>query len=523
MRVSAILLVVVVLLGLSSVMGAHRLKSKLAAKSMAKADGNSCTYLGETQQCSVWCTENCGAPCSSCESQSGNVCACDDVPAINTKTLAKADGNSCTYLGATQQCSVWCTENCGAPCSSCESQSGNECACDDVPAINTKKAAVWVRDPVGNSCSYLGETQQCSEWCTSTCGAPCSTCAEGSNDVVCACDEIPAISDIKTSPLEANNNNMKTSPLEANNNNKVWIKAATEQGYSCSYLGETQDCATWCTNTCGAPCSTCFGSEDNNNVCECDTIPAISDIKTSPLEANNNNVWVRDPVGNSCSYLGETQECSEWCTNTCGAPCSSCEAGSNDVVCSCDEVPALNDKVLVADPAGNSCTYLGETQECSVWCTENCGAPCSSCESGSGNVCACDDTPAINTVKSAKWIKADGNSCSYLGVTQQCSEWCTNTCGAPCSACEIADGSVCACDDIPAINTAAAVWIRDPVGNSCSYLGETQECSEWCTNTCGAPCSSCEAGSNDVVCACDDIPAISDVAIKNGQKVSKKH
>jgi hypothetical protein len=370
MRVSALLLVVVVLLALSGAMAGGRLKAKLAAKTLAKADGNSCTYLGATQECSVWCSANCGGPCSSCESQSGNVCACDDIPAINDKKLIKADGNSCTYLGATQQCSVWCTENCGAPCSSCESESGAVCACDDTPAINTKKAAVWIRDPVGNSCSYLGETQECSEWCTDTCGAPCSTCAEGSNDVVCACDEIPAISDIKLD--------------------------------------------------------------------------------------------------------------------------------------------------------GNSCTYLGATQQCSVWCTENCGAPCSSCESESGAVCACDDTPAINTVKSAKWIKADGNSCSYLGVTQQCSEWCTNTCGAPCSACEIADGSVCACDDLPAINTAAAVWIRDPVGNSCSYLGETQECSEWCTDTCGAPCSTCAEGSNDVVCACDEIPAISDVAIKNGKKVSKK-
>jgi hypothetical protein len=506
MRVSTLLLVVVVMAAIASAMAGngHRLKSKLA-KNLAKADGNSCTYLGATQQCSVWCTENCGGPCSSCESQSGNECACDDIPAINNKNLAKADGNSCTYLGATQQCSVWCTENCGGPCTSCESQSGNECACDDIPAINNK---VWIRDPVGNSCSYLGETQQCSEWCTATCGAPCSSCAEGSNDVVCACDEVPALND------------------------KVWIKAQTEQGYSCSYLGETQDCATWCTNTCGAPCSTCFGSEDNNNVCECDEVPAINDKKLAKLTPNENNnaVWVRDPVGNSCSYLGETQQCSEWCTATCGAPCSSCAEGSNDVVCACDEIPAINDKKLVkAD--GNSCTYLGATQQCSVWCTENCGGPCSSCESESGNECACDDIPAINSKakltpndnnNNKVWIKADGNSCAYLGETQQCSVWCTENCGAPCSACEIADGSVCACDDIPAINNK--VWIRDPVGNSCSYLGETQQCSEWCTATCGAPCSSCAEGSNDVVCACDDIPAINDVAIKGGKKVhSKKH
>jgi len=236
---------------------------------------------------------------------------------LNDKKLVKSGGNSCSYLGETQQCSEWCTEQCGAPCSICELASGNECACDEeAPALNDKKLA---KETQGFSCSYLGETQECATWCTENCGAPCSACYEGANDVVCECDEVPALNDKKL--------------VKGSHDEKIWIKA---DGNSCVYLGETQQCSEWCTDTCGAPCSACqavIGA-----ACTCDEVPALNDI------AIKNGVKVKS-AGNSCSYLGETHACSDWCTDNCGAPCSACEEESGNV-CACDEVPALNGKKL---------------------------------------------------------------------------------------------------------------------------------------------------------------------------------
>jgi len=390
----------------------------ISDKKLIKGDnsGNSCTYLGATQECSVWCTENCGGPCSNCETESGNDCTCDDLPAISDKKLIKGDGsdnsgNSCSYLGETQECSVWCTDNCGGPCSNCLTESGNDCACDDLPANSDKKLI----KSDGNSCTYLGATQQCSVWCTDNCGGPCSNClTESGND--CTCDDLPAISD------------------------KKLIKS---DGNSCTYLGETQQCSVWCTENCGGPCSNCL--TESGNDCTCDDLPAISDKKLIKSD------------GNSCTYLGETQQCSVWCTDNCGGPCSNCltESGND---CTCDDLPAISDKKLIkdaSDNSGNSCTYLGETQECSVWCTDNCGGPCSSCLTESGNDCACDDLPAISdiAIKNGVKVKSDGNSCTYLGATQQCSVWCTDNCGGPCSNCLTESGNDCTCDDLPAISS----------------------------------------------------------------------
>jgi len=155
---------------------------------------------------------------------------------------------------------------------------------------------------------------------------------------------------------------------------------------------------------------------------------------------------------------------------------------------------------------------MGETQDCATWCTDTCSGPCSVCLNGDGADCACDDIPAITNGNEA--IKV-GYSCRYMGETQDCATWCTDTCSGPCSVCLNGDGADCACDDIPAITNGNEAIKVNPapgsqnikVGFSCRYLGETQDCATWCTNTCSGPCSVCLNGDG-ADCACDDIPAL---------------
>jgi hypothetical protein len=327
MRVASILLVCVMLLGVSSALAAHRLKTKLAAASLQpirSTVGFQCTLLGVTQDCHEWCNTNCGGPCSNCETENAGPCECDDIPAINDKyALMVKLGYSCRYEGATQDCATWCTDTCSGPCSVCLNGDGASCACDDLPAITNgaeeDKYAKMIK--LGYSCRYMGATQDCSTWCTDTCSAPCSVCLE-SDGSDCACDEVPAI----------------TNGAEADK-----YALMVKLGYTCRYEGVTQDCATWCTDTCSAPCSVCL--ESSGSACACDELPAISNglessaIRSSPDVHGNKDA----KVGFSCRFEGVTQDCAAWCTSTCSGPCSVCLNGDG-ADCACDEIPAINDK-----------------------------------------------------------------------------------------------------------------------------------------------------------------------------------
>jgi hypothetical protein len=107
---------------------------------------------------------------------------------------------------------------------------------------------------------------------------------------------------------------------------------------------------------------------------------------------------------------------------------------------------------------------------------------------GDGAECACDDVvaPAITNGKESIAIKVSptpgaqnikisptpgsqniktGFSCRYMGETQDCHSWCSETCSGPCSVCLNADGADCACDEIPALNDKFAAKVQPTPGS----------------------------------------------------------